>query len=89
MSYKITRLNFSPKYPPRSSIWKTDQRYTHKGGIFYLEYYITFLYILQFLAYTCGIIRGALANLGIASVVIAETATMPSCRFHITIQRPS
>jgi len=41
----------------------------------------------KFLAYTCGIIRGALANLGIASVVIAEIATMPTCRFHITIQR--
>jgi len=43
----------------------------------------------KFLAYTCGIIRGALANLGISSVVIAETSTMPSCRFHITIQRPT
>jgi len=41
----------------------------------------------RFLAYTCGIIRGALANLGISSVVIAETSTMPTCRFHITIQR--
>jgi len=41
----------------------------------------------KFLAYTCGIIRGALANLGVLSVVIAETSTMPSCRFHITIQR--
>jgi len=41
----------------------------------------------RFLAYTCGIIRGALANLGIPSVVIAEIATMPSCRFHVTIPR--
>jgi len=41
----------------------------------------------RFLAYTCGIIRGALGNLGIASVVIAEVVTLPSCRFHITIPR--
>jgi len=43
----------------------------------------------KFLSYTCGIIRGALANLGIPSVVIAEVATMPTCRFHITIKRVS
>jgi len=42
---------------------------------------------MQFLAFTCGIVRGALSNLGISSVVIAEIATMPTCRFHITIQR--
>ncbi|CAG7837315.1 unnamed protein product [Allacma fusca] len=41
----------------------------------------------KFLAYTCGMVRGALANLGIASVVIAEVTTMPTCRFHITITR--
>jgi len=43
----------------------------------------------KFLAYTCGIIRGALGNLGIASVVIAEVVVLPSCRFHITISRVS
>ncbi|CAL8080737.1 unnamed protein product [Orchesella dallaii] len=41
----------------------------------------------KFLAFTCGIIRGALSNLGISSVVVAEISTMPTCRFHITIQR--
>ncbi|KAJ3415637.1 Trafficking protein particle complex subunit 6B [Chytridiales sp. JEL 0842] len=35
------------------------------------------------LAFPCGLIRGALANLGIVSVVIAEVATMPQCTFQI------
>lgn len=41
----------------------------------------------RFLAYTCGLIRGALSNLGITCVVTAEIAQMPACKFQIQIQR--
>lgn len=39
----------------------------------------------KFVAYTCGLIRGSLANLGITSTVTAEVQTMPSCKFHIQV----
>lgn len=42
---------------------------------------------LQFVAYTCGLVRGSLANLGITSTVTAEVQTMPSCKFHIQVNR--
>ncbi|XP_008195502.1 trafficking protein particle complex subunit 6b [Tribolium castaneum] len=41
----------------------------------------------RFAAFTCGIIRGSLANLGIASLVTSEVLNMPSCKFHIQVQR--
>ena len=31
----------------------------------------------------CGLIRGALANLGVVAVVTAEIAAMPACKFQI------
>ncbi len=37
----------------------------------------------QYLAFPCGLIRGALANLGIVCVVTAEVNTMPACKCHI------
>lgn len=41
----------------------------------------------KFVAYTCGLVRGSLANLGINSTVTAEVQTMPSCKFHIQVNR--
>ncbi|XP_071493922.1 trafficking protein particle complex subunit 6b-like [Diadema setosum] len=41
----------------------------------------------RYLAFPCGLIRGALANLGINCVVTAEVSTMPACKFQVMIQR--
>lgn len=41
----------------------------------------------RFLAFTCGLLRGSLANLGIVSVVKAEISCLPSCKFHVEVQR--
>ncbi|KAK2185066.1 hypothetical protein NP493_246g01006 [Ridgeia piscesae] len=41
----------------------------------------------QFLAFPCGLIRGALANFGIVSIVTAEVNVMPACKFQIHISR--
>ncbi len=41
----------------------------------------------KYVSYTCGLIRGSLANLGITSIVSAEVSTMPSCKFHIQVSR--
>ncbi|KAL3874352.1 hypothetical protein ACJMK2_037380 [Sinanodonta woodiana] len=41
----------------------------------------------KYLALPCGMIRGALANLGVNCVVTAEVSTMPACKFQIQIQR--
>lgn len=35
------------------------------------------------LAMPSGIIRGALARLGVSSTVVAETSQIPQCTFHI------
>ncbi|KAI9028532.1 NO signaling/Golgi transport ligand-binding domain-containing protein [Hyaloraphidium curvatum] len=37
------------------------------------------------LAFPCGLIRGALANLGIPSVVLAEVTALPACTFQIKV----
>ncbi|KDR17521.1 trafficking protein particle complex subunit 6B [Zootermopsis nevadensis] len=41
----------------------------------------------KYVAFTCGLIRGALSNLGINSMVTAEVQSMPGCKFHIQVQR--
>ncbi|KAL1488002.1 hypothetical protein ABEB36_015380 [Hypothenemus hampei] len=41
----------------------------------------------KYVAFTCGIIRGSLSNLNIHCVVKAEVQSLPSCKFHIQIQR--
>lgn len=41
----------------------------------------------RYVTFTCGVIRGGLANLGINSLVTAEVPTMPLCKFHIHVQR--
>uniref|UniRef100_A0A668AH77 Trafficking protein particle complex subunit 6B n=1 Tax=Myripristis murdjan TaxID=586833 RepID=A0A668AH77_9TELE len=38
----------------------------------------------KYLAYSCGVIRGALSSLGLDSVVTAEVSLMPSCNFQVT-----
>jgi hypothetical protein len=39
-----------------------------------------------YLAFTCGLLRGALANIGIASKVHVEVDQLPSCLFQIKIE---
>ncbi|KAB0803352.1 hypothetical protein PPYR_00322 [Photinus pyralis] len=41
----------------------------------------------RYVAFTCGVIRGTLANLGINCLVTAEVQTMPGCKFHIQVHR--
>lgn len=37
----------------------------------------------RYISFTCGIIRGGLANLGINCLVTAEVQIMPVCKFHV------
>ncbi|KAG2221262.1 hypothetical protein INT45_012383 [Circinella minor] len=37
--------------------------------------------------FPCGIVRGALANLGVPSVVVAETSNLPQCTFQIKLAK--
>ncbi|XP_046659074.1 trafficking protein particle complex subunit 6b isoform X2 [Homalodisca vitripennis] len=41
----------------------------------------------RYVAFTCGLLRGALANLGIVSLVTAEIQPMPAVKFHIEVKR--
>ncbi|XP_043274459.1 trafficking protein particle complex subunit 6b [Venturia canescens] len=41
----------------------------------------------RLLAFTCGLLRGSLANLGIISEVTAEIFSLPGCKFHVKVQR--
>lgn len=41
----------------------------------------------KYLAFTCGLVRGALANLGVKSIVTAEVSVMPACKFQVMIQK--
>ncbi|KAL8619665.1 Trafficking protein particle complex subunit 6B [Nucella lapillus] len=41
----------------------------------------------KYLAFPCGLIRGALCSLGINCIVTAEVSAMPACKFQIQIQR--
>lgn len=38
-------------------------------------------FIPQFLAFPCGLLRGALSTLGIESLVSASVATLPACEW--------
>ncbi|XP_024860280.1 trafficking protein particle complex subunit 6b isoform X2 [Kryptolebias marmoratus] len=44
-------------------------------------------YAPKYLAFTCGLVRGALSNLGLRSVVTAEISDMPACKFQVLIQK--
>uniref|UniRef100_A0A8C4WVL0 Trafficking protein particle complex subunit 6B n=1 Tax=Eptatretus burgeri TaxID=7764 RepID=A0A8C4WVL0_EPTBU len=41
----------------------------------------------RFLAFTCGLVRGALSNLGVNSIVTAEVSLLPACKFQVMMQR--
>ncbi|CAG0886221.1 unnamed protein product, partial [Cyprideis torosa] len=41
----------------------------------------------KFLSYTCGLVRGALANFGVTSLVTPEVTQLPACKFHVQIQK--
>ncbi|XP_050293995.1 trafficking protein particle complex subunit 6b [Anthonomus grandis grandis] len=41
----------------------------------------------QYVTFTCGVIRGSLANLNIQCLVTAEVQSLPSVKFHIQVQR--
>ncbi|XP_030213604.1 trafficking protein particle complex subunit 6b isoform X1 [Gadus morhua] len=41
----------------------------------------------KYLAFTCGLVRGGLSDLGLKSVVTAEVAGMPACKFQVMIQK--
>ncbi|TMW60231.1 hypothetical protein Poli38472_000273 [Pythium oligandrum] len=41
---------------------------------------------LLFLVFPCGLIRGALANLGITAIVNADVTALPGCLFNIKIK---
>ncbi|KAF9996384.1 Trafficking protein particle complex subunit 33 [Entomortierella chlamydospora] len=43
--------------------------------------------VTPYLWFPCGILRGILSNLGIASVVVAETSSLPACTFQIKISK--
>ena len=44
-------------------------------------------FFLQYLGFTCGLVRGCLANLGVTCVVTAEVTQLPACKFQIQVQR--
>lgn len=52
-----------------------------------LKVLTTFKTFFQYVAFTCGLLRGALANLGIVSLVTAEIQPMPAVKFHIEVKR--
>eukprot|EP01114_Cavostelium_apophysatum_P007975 TRINITY_DN2020_c0_g1_i1.p1 TRINITY_DN2020_c0_g1~~TRINITY_DN2020_c0_g1_i1.p1 ORF type:complete len:168 (+),score=23.10 TRINITY_DN2020_c0_g1_i1:187-690(+) len=42
---------------------------------------------MRYLVFPCGLIRGALANLGVSAEVVAEITALPSCNFTIRIKQ--
>ncbi|XP_065200384.1 trafficking protein particle complex subunit 6b-like [Planococcus citri] len=40
-----------------------------------------------YVTFTCGLVRGALANLGLNCVVSAEVHSLPACKFNIRVQK--
>ena len=41
--------------------------------------------MFQYLAFPCGLIRGALANLGVVCIVTAEVTMMPACELSLLL----
>ncbi|XP_041860227.1 trafficking protein particle complex subunit 6b [Melanotaenia boesemani] len=41
----------------------------------------------KYLAFACGLVRGALCDLGVKSIVTAEVSIMPACKFQVMIQK--
>lgn len=67
-SLPLSPLPFNPPLPPHRQ--KTNQKTNTKSR-------------RQFLWFPCGIIRGALASMGINATVQAETAELPGATFQI------
>ena len=44
-----------------------------------IEDILSYVVMFQYLAFPCGLIRGALANLGVVCIVTAEVTMMPAC----------
>ncbi|KAL1460848.1 hypothetical protein WDU94_012788 [Cyamophila willieti] len=42
----------------------------------------------KYVVFTCGLLRGALSNLGINAIVSMEINTMPVVKFHIQVSQP-
>lgn len=45
--------------------------------------------VLQYLAFTCGLVRGALFSLGVKSIVTAEVSIMPASKTGFTGNNPT
>nr|CAB3267229.1 trafficking protein particle complex subunit 6B-like [Phallusia mammillata] len=73
------RTNHQGVYVLQDNCFKLLKRIS--SGKQYLEF------APRFLAIPCGFVRGALANLGINSIVTAEVISMPAVKFQIMIQR--
>ncbi|KAM9752453.1 trafficking protein particle complex subunit 6b [Menidia menidia] len=41
----------------------------------------------KYVAFTCGLVRGALSSLGVKSIVTVEVSVMPACKFQVMIQK--
>ncbi|XP_074596909.1 trafficking protein particle complex subunit Trs33 [Brevipalpus obovatus] len=41
----------------------------------------------KYLAFSCGLLRGALSNLGLKAIVTGEVVSPPSCRFQVQVSR--
>ena len=41
----------------------------------------------KFLVFTCGLLRGSLANLGVTAIVTAEVSNLPAVKFQVEVQR--
>ena len=79
--------------------YQIDKLQTNHKGVFVLSDYkfkwldrytsddiISKQSALNMLHFPCGIIRGALANLGISSIVHSELNELPNCTFNIRIK---
>lgn len=58
-----------------------------RRSILFKWVWLTFGLNFQYVAFTCGLLRGSLANLGINSIVTAEVSSLPACKFHIQVSR--
>lgn len=56
-------------------------------SLFIIIINLFFFVEFQYLVFTCGLLRGALASLGLTCIVTAEVTTMPACKFQVHLQR--
>uniref|UniRef100_A0A0M3KIB8 Glycos_transf_1 domain-containing protein n=1 Tax=Anisakis simplex TaxID=6269 RepID=A0A0M3KIB8_ANISI len=41
----------------------------------------------MYLAFPCGVVRGALCNIGIPSLVTSSVESLPAVKFHVHVQQ--